>query len=252
MTNVTNTSDLTVYIAVATGSELNQALRAALELAIQLKSGLHGLFLVDQGLSDLTGSGYTIEISGAMPERLLDNDQLKRSIRAWSQGIRGRIEKEAAKHEINCSFLTVSGDYFSAIAITPPESTLVLAHPRHFLLGMSNPAIYVIDDGSPLAERAMNMAINFASRNKSQIQRIRFIDPAHRKNRTINDGREGVIKLEYHEFDATETMPEDFISFLRRHPASLMLIPVSAEFCKKQSSLMQLQSMLTCPLVVVF
>lgn len=99
-----------VMLAADVGSYSIKTVSLAVQMAASMNARLHGLFIEDEDLLQVTGLPITREISlTTARERPTDVDQMQRSMRAVARQFEETLMREARASRIGCSFDYVRG-----------------------------------------------------------------------------------------------------------------------------------------------
>jgi nucleotide-binding universal stress UspA family protein len=173
------------------------ALRAAVQLAAELRAELHGLFVEDDNLYRLCSLPFSQEISrySARP-RPLDRQAVERQLRATAGALRQKLVRTAEAAQVTWSFRTVRGcvadellaaaenalllslgqaldDALTATQTTSPQTTMrQTPRPGLPLSGadQGRPPLTVLYTGTPSAGRALDLATRLAQREQRPLQ----------------------------------------------------------------------------------
>jgi hypothetical protein len=235
------------------------ALTSAITLAGQLEAELTGLFIEDIDLLRSAQLPFASEIiADSGRERLLTSNDIERSLRAWSAEMQNTLINQARKAQIKYSFRTVRGRRLDAILTEAGVSDLLIfARPRYRLTPALSQAtnIGLIYDGSEQSQHGVAILGKLAAKGLAHVTLIN-VEKQPQAQDSKYDIHHAAQWLTHRGMSVSLQNPADksvpaLVSLLKRHHASLLLVPANNELCKQSGQFRQLESRLECPLVII-
>lgn len=187
-----------IVVALDASSHSLAALRAAAELAAQLRAELHGLFVEDATLLRLCELPFFQEVGlfSARPRRI-ESQALERQFRALARSLREQVARVAEAAHVPWTFRVTRGSVADELLAAAEEAQLlslgrlgqgagkragsatefIVRRTRRPVLVMSRheqfrPPLTLVYTGSPASERALELAVRLAERMDKQLHLV--------------------------------------------------------------------------------
>jgi nucleotide-binding universal stress UspA family protein len=239
-----------ILVVLQPSPQSGAAMRAAAQLAAQLRVELHGLFVEDDNLYRLCNLPFSQEfglLSGA--SRQLDSQAVARQMRALAMSLRQRLGQVADAMQVRWSFQVARGQVADELLAAAEHALLITLGSRQTALGAlpgavsqavvqrSARPVVILDNaghlarpftvvytGHPSAERALDLAVRVAQRADQPIHVVLHVA----EDLTASITNQLVQRLAAQGLRARFTYSDshrDLCHFLRDLPAGTMILP---------------------------
>lgn len=235
----------------------------ALYLANQLKSELVGLFFEGEDLLLSAQYPFSREIVAiSADERVLDMDEMQRSLRAWSRHMQQQLQAQANKKNIKCSFHLLSNRQSQSL-INQAEAfnLLIFSGQRaiHYPLNRHAHTVCVLIDDNSRLQHTTSILMQVIPRG---INHILFIDNGGEISNSLIRSTisaldsESKIRTHFQVRKISDELQNDPLLFdalrniTRHHSISFVLLPGGHHLLGRPDLFKLLQQNISCPLVV--
>ena len=246
---------LQILLTLDAASQNQDAMESAITLATQLRAELIGLFIEDIELLRSAQLPFNSEVvADSGEERSLTSNHIEKSLHAWANQMQTLLTREAKKANIKCSFRTVKGRRIETLLSETNEyNLLIVSHARQQLIApiTKSDVVYLLFDGSSESHHGVAIISEMALQG---LHNIVLIDTCSEDvEYGAKKAAEWLTRHGVHVFvqklsgNPAQSLPP----FLKKYPASLLLVPAHFPLQHQPETLGALQKKLNCPVVIV-